>query len=120
MECLHPNMISGIIKNALENSGNSKEVLKNLQTQIDQSKTVTGKVHAVITNLKERKIMVGISPFEWFLFPPNGNNFEAELIRAQEAERIVTVNYYKDPNNVIMITDVWLFSKEAYPDKKTI
>ena len=117
MECSQPNMIAVMVKNALENSGVSDAVLKKVQTHIDQSKSVTGKVHAVITNAKERKIMVG-TPSEWFFFPLNAGNFEAELIRAQETERTVTVNYFKDGNDNNLITDVWLYSKEAYPDKR--
>ena len=116
MDCLNSNMISGMLKNALENSGISSATLKKVQTQIDQTRSVTGKVHAVITNAKGRKIMVGSSPYEWFEFPANGNNYEVELIRAQDTERTVTVSYYKDNNNVSVITDVWLYSKAAYPD----
>lgn len=120
MECSQPNMISVMVKNALENAGVSEAVLKKVQTQIDKSKSVSGKVHAVITNAKERKIMVGTFPSEWFFFPLNAGNFEAELIRAQETERTVTVNYFKDGNDNTLITDVWLYSKEAWPDKKTV
>ncbi len=118
MESFHPTVISGMVTNALQNSGVSKEVLKKVQQQMDKSKSITGRVQAVITNANERKIMVGSSGFEWFFFPPNSNNFEAELIRAQETERTVTVNYYIDAAGVILINDVWLYSKEAYPDRK--
>ena len=115
MECSQPDMIAVMVKNALENSGASEAVLKKVQTHIDQIKSTTGKVNAVITNAKERKIMAGTV---WFFFPLNAGNFEAELIRAQDTERTVTVNYLKDGNDNNLITDVWLYSKEAYPDRK--
>ncbi len=70
MECLHPTVISGIVTNALQNSGVSKEILKRVQQQMEKSKSVTGKVQAVITNANERKIMVGSAGFEWFFSLP--------------------------------------------------
>lgn len=98
MDCLNANFINEIVKTTIRSASLKKTDSDKVLSQVNELQWAGGKVNLVQTNQTDRVIYVGSPSADMtiFKFPPNGKDFEEELIRAQETDRAVSVSYVID------------------------
>ena len=114
---IYTQRVPAILDRALANAGVTKTVRAKVQASLDELKYADGQVACAWTNKSERVLFVtgprDGSIFAKFAFPPNASNLEAELLRAQDTGRIVSVVYTEDAAGNHMLEDVWIYAGVA-------
>lgn len=109
--------VSSLIDRAMSRAGITKKVRAKVLGSFGDFKYADGQVVAVSTTSSEQLIFVS-GPREGgglakFAFPPNSGNFQAELIRAQDTGRVVSVVYTEDAAGNNILEDLWIYAGSA-------
>jgi hypothetical protein len=114
--------VSPLVGSALRRAGVSKAIASRVAPEIAREDVAQGIVTLVETGPAKRRVKVetgtqgGGSIETFFEFPPNTPNIEAELIRAQDMGRYVSVCFIPDSTgkNLIDLVLVWAGGFERY------
>lgn len=109
--------MTSLVDSALSRAGIGKEDRAKVQDSIDDLKYADGQVVAVSTRSSEQLIFVSGprdgSVLVKFAFPPNTSNFQAELIRAQDTGRVVSVVYKADASGSYILEEICTYAGSA-------
>ena len=111
MDCVPLDALPALVDGLLLRAGASKTLRANVVAAVGELDGVGGQVESVITQAGKRWISV-LWPTKavTFEFPPNGKDFEAELLRAQDAGRVVAVLYRKVAGAPNMVESVFVYA----------
>jgi hypothetical protein len=105
--CIQLESVRSVVESALKQSKAPKGVLERVMDAVAATTLVYGHVDSVETYSGKRTIFVkGMAISSEFDFPPNGADFENELIRGQNAGLEVMVAYQVDTKGEKTIIEV--------------
>jgi hypothetical protein len=114
---MYAQRVPGLVDRALARAGVTTAVRAKVQASLGEQKHIDGQVSAVSTAKSKRMIFVtggpGSMAHAMFAFPPNSGDFQAELIRAQDSGRWVSVAYTEDASGNNVIDDIWIYAGTA-------
>ena len=122
MNCIPTAVVPALIDGLLVKAGASAAVRQKVAAAASDLKYITGEVVAVLTVVGGRNIAVSGTdntgkPYQMAAFkvPPNTVGMEAELLRAQDAGRRVSVSFTTDSKGDNILETLTVYAGAASP-----